>query len=150
LKIFLAFSPLCRLYYRLRENRVRWPLDKNNIFDRFGDQGFIKTIERPALTDSQKVALNRKGNELFNKGRIEEARKIYLTTGYSDGLRRVGEYYERQGKILEALKMYWLAPDKAKVEQLSAKLAILIQKLLHQEEKSDDGRTSTAYPGHEF
>jgi hypothetical protein len=110
-------------------------LNNNTLFGRFENQGFIKTTTRPELDAAQKVQLNRKGNELFNKGDIAGAERIFITTGYSDGLIRLGDWYLAQGKSLEALKMYWLAPDKKKAEPLIEKLAALIQKLIEDEEK---------------
>jgi len=111
-------------------------LGREDVFDRFRDQGFIKTGDRvPAgLSSAQKVALNRKGNELMNRGDVEGARRIFLTTGYSDGLVRVGDKYKTQGRDIEALKMYWIAPDKKKAEAIIESLSAVIRKLVHQEE----------------
>ena len=49
--------------------------------------GFIKVTDNPVdgLTSEQKVILNRKANAMFNAGNIEDARRIYITTGYGDG-----------------------------------------------------------------
>lgn len=110
-------------------------MDRDSIFDRFRDQGFIKTVDRPAVDSAQKVALNRRGNELLNKGDVEGARRIFMTTGYTDGLVRVGDRYQSQGRSLDALRMYWIAPDKKKAEELIARMAALIQKLVREEEK---------------
>lgn len=110
-------------------------MNKDSLFGRFENQGFIKTTARPVIDSIQKVQLNRKGNELFNKGDIKGAERIFITTGYSDGLIRVGDWYLAHGKNLEALKLYWLAPDKKKAEPLIENLAALIQKLLEDEEK---------------
>ena len=54
---------------------------------------FIKVTDFPVsgLTSEQKVVLNRKGNVFFNQGKILEARRLFITTGYSDGLNRVAE-----------------------------------------------------------
>ena len=53
--------------------------------------GFIKVTDNPVdgLNSEQKVILNRKENTMLNNGNIEEARRIYITTDYSDGLTRV-------------------------------------------------------------
>ncbi|MDR2160457.1 MAG: hypothetical protein LBP23_10370 [Treponema sp.] len=83
-----------------------------------------------------KAALNRKGNNLFNSGDIEGARRIFITTGYSDGLSRIGDYYRAAGRSLEALKMYWMAPDRAKSEPLIEHLSIIVKNLLHEEGNS--------------
>ncbi|MFP3041943.1 hypothetical protein LQZ19_08990 [Treponema primitia] len=114
-------------------------MDYKKVFDRFEDQnGFIKTIARPAIDGSQKAALNRKGNVLYNSGDVEGAKRIFLTTGYSDGLSRVGDYYKSQGRDLDALRMYWIAPDKNKAEPIIMRLSALIQKLMHEEKDHSD------------
>jgi hypothetical protein len=111
-------------------------LSREEIFDRFQDQGFIKTGDRSAsgLSSAQKVVLNRKGNELINRGDVEGARRIFQTTGYTDGLVRVGDRYLASGRSVDALKMYWIAPDKKKADAIIAKLSAVIQKLAQEEE----------------
>jgi hypothetical protein len=110
-------------------------MDYKKVFDRFENQnGFVKTIKKPPINGSQKAALNRKGNVLYNSGDIEGARRIFLTTGYSDGLARIGDYYQSKGRDLDALRMYWIAPDKTKAEPIIMRLSALIQKVMHEEE----------------
>jgi tetratricopeptide (TPR) repeat protein len=110
-------------------------MDYKKIFDKFESQNvFIKTTKNPALDGSQKAALNRKGNILFNSGDIEAARRIFLTTGYSDGLSRIGDYYQAQGRLLDALQMYWIAPDKKKSSPIITRLSTLLKYLIHEEE----------------
>ncbi len=98
---------------------------KEQIKRKQGPDGFIKVTDNPisTLNSEQKVILNRKGNELFNKGRIEEARRIFITTGYSDGLTRVGDYYQKKNEIIKALKVYILAHNKNKAEPIYEKMA---------------------------
>jgi hypothetical protein len=116
-------------------------MDHKKVFSRFGEQdGFIKTIAKPAIDGNQKAALNRKGNMLFNSGDIEGAKRIFLTTGYSDGLSRIGDYYQSKGKPLDALRMYWLAPDKTKAEPIIMRLSILIQKIMREKKDDSDER----------
>ncbi len=93
---------------------------------------FIKKTDSPVqnLDGEQKAALNRKGNQLFNQGDIETARRIFITTGYSDGLSRVGDFYAGKGQELEALKLYWLAHNRRKADPLIQKLALLIETML--------------------
>jgi hypothetical protein len=118
-------------------------MDYKKVFGRFGDQnGFIKTVAKPAIDSSQRAALNRKGNMLFNSGDIEGAKRVFLTTGYSDGLSRVGDYYQSRGRELDALRMYWIAPDKTKAEPIIMRLSALIQKILREEEDNSDERES--------
>ena len=110
-------------------------MDHQSIFEKFGNENaFIKSTAKPAIDREKKAALNRKGNLLFNSGDIEGARKIFITTGYSDGLSRVGDYYKSKGKPLDALKMYWIAPDRKKADPLIAQLSILIKDMLSNKE----------------
>jgi hypothetical protein len=111
-------------------------MDYKKIFEKVDDQSiFIKTVARPAIDGSQKAALNRKGNILYNSGDIEGARRIFLTTGYSDGLVRIGDYYKSQGRDLDALRMYWTAPDRGKAEPIIMRLSEIIKDLINNEEE---------------
>ena len=103
-------------------------MDYKKIFERFDKpEGFIKTTVKSGIDGSTKAALNRKGNVLFNSGDAEGARRVFLTTGYSDGLSRVGDFYKSQGRLLDALKMYWIAPDKTKAEPIIQQLSEIIR-----------------------
>ena len=94
--------------------------------------GFIKVTDNPVdgLTSEQKVILNRKANAMFNAGNIEDARRIYITTGYSDGLTRVGNYYMDKNQGLKALKAYYLAHNKRDAEPIYESIAQVISTLL--------------------
>ncbi len=100
-------------------------MSADDILRKLPSGGFLKiSAERAApLTREKRAALIRKGNELYNKGDLALAQRIFVTTKYSDGLIRVGDRYMKGGKPLDALKMYWLAPapDKkaAVVEQIA-------------------------------
>jgi hypothetical protein len=85
---------------------------------------------RSVLSAEQKVLLNRKGNELFNQGFVNEAERIFLSTGYSDGLSRVGDSYAGKGKELEALRLYLQAHNQRKAEPLLEKAAAIISQLM--------------------
>ncbi|MEE1000247.1 MAG: hypothetical protein UIH41_11350 [Treponemataceae bacterium] len=93
---------------------------------------FIKVTDFPVsgLTSEQKVVLNRKGNVFFNQGKILEARRLFITTGYSDGLNRVAEKSMGEGKELDALKLYLLAHNKKNAEPLIEKLAGIISSII--------------------
>ena len=108
-------------------------MDYRSIFENVqGQNTFIKTTAKPVVLEgTDKAALNRKGNVLFNSGDIEGARRVFLTTGYSDGLVRVGDYYNSEGRPLDALRMYWIAPDKKKAEPIIAKLSAVIQSMIN-------------------
>ena len=110
-------------------------MDYESVFEKVRDENtFIKTTVKPPIEGQQKAALNRKGNILYNSGDIEGARRIFLTTGYSDGLVRVGDFYKSKGRSLDALRMYWIAPDRKKAEPIISQLSVLIQTLLHEDE----------------
>ena len=101
------------------------------------DSGFIKVAsDRPTHIDSQtRVALIRKGNELFNNGKIEQAKRVFITVAYSDGLTRVGDYYRNQNRPLDAFRMYWLAGDKRNLEPELEKMAQVIRHWLQEEKQ---------------
>ena len=107
-----------------------------SIFEKFPEGGLIKTVDEPsqALKPDQKVQLNRRANQLFNEGDIEAARRIFQTTGYSDGLIRVGERYLEDGRPIDALKMFKLAHDESKGAELVQRAALAIRKMLEDEE----------------
>ena len=114
-------------------------MDYKSVFEKVENEAiFIKTTLKPVIDGSQKAALNRKGNTLYNSGDIEGARRIFLTTGYSDGLIRVGDYYKSNGRPLDALRMYWIAPDKQKADPIIMQLSTIIQNLLIQDEGLSD------------
>lgn len=94
--------------------------------------GFIKVTDKPVtgLSPEQKVILNRKANTMFNSGNIEDARRIFITTGYSDGLTRVGNYYMNKNESLKALKLYYLAHNKRDAEPIYESLAKVISTVL--------------------
>ncbi|GHT92420.1 hypothetical protein FACS1894140_4420 [Spirochaetia bacterium] len=110
-------------------------MDYKKYFERFEDQdAFVKTTEVPAIDGNLKAALNRKGNVLYNSGDTEGARRIFVTTGYSDGLSRIGDRYKSAGRPLDALRMYWIAPDHTKSEPMIMQLVDLLKGLIHEEE----------------
>jgi hypothetical protein len=112
-------------------------MDKT-LFARFPNDGLIKTADFPALGigSDRKVKLNRRGNELFNEGDVEAARRIFQTTGYSDGLIRVGNLYLSQSRPIDALKMYRLARDEKRSAALIATAALVVQNML--KEKTEE------------
>ena len=94
--------------------------------------GFIKVTDNPVqgLNSEQKVILNRKANIMFNNGNVEDARRIFITTGYSDVLTRVGDYYMKKNESLKALKAYYLAHNKRDSEPIYKTIAAVISSLL--------------------
>jgi hypothetical protein len=113
-------------------------MDKK-ILEKFDDKNaFIKVTEPSPVDGSDKAALNRKGNQKFNEGDIEGARRIFMTTGYSDGLSRTGDYYKSKDRPLEALRMYWMGHDKNKSQPLIEQLSFLLQDIIHSEDAIED------------
>ena len=108
---------------------------KNALSNKMIPDGFIKVTDNPVqgLTSEQKVILNRKANAMFNAGNIEDARRIFITTGYSDGLTRVGDYYMNKNEGLKALKAYYLAHNKRDAEPIYESLAQIISTLLQEQ-----------------
>jgi tetratricopeptide (TPR) repeat protein len=114
-------------------------MDYKKLFARFGEENFfIKTGARAGLDGAVKASLNRRGNVLFNQGDVEGARRIFITTGYSDGLCRIGDYYQSKGRFLDALKMYRAAPDHSKSEPIIIRLSEIIRSLINEKEDSPD------------
>jgi hypothetical protein len=109
-------------------------MDYKKTLEQYKDNNaFIRTTGPAPVDSAQKAVLNRKGNVLFNSGDIEGARRIFMTTRYSDGLSRVGDYYQSQNRMIEALQMYWIAPDHTKYEPLIMQLAGMVQSVLREE-----------------
>ena len=116
-------------------------MNSKKVFEKFEEhRGFIKETVPSSMDGQQKAALNRKGNFLFNSGDIETARRIFLTTGYSDGLSRIGDYYKSQSRPIDALRMYWIAPDKTKSGPIIIQLSELIRNILLEEGEHSNER----------
>lgn len=114
-------------------------MKNKKIFEKFDDENtFIRVTVPQSVEGSQKAALNRKGNQMFNSGNVEGAKRIFMTTGYSDGLTRVGDYYKSKDRPLEALRMYWISPDKKKSEPLIEQLAYLLQGMLDENDEDEE------------
>ena len=104
-------------------------------------EAFLKVTQKnvPPLTAQQRAVLVRKGNELFNGGKIEEAKRVFLTVGYTDGLIRLGDLYYKRNQPLEAFRMYWLAPDSRKKEMMVERMADIIRKWLREGRTEQSG-----------
>ncbi len=90
--------------------------------------------EGDKMDKEDRIKLIRKGNELFNKGDIIGAAKIYIATNYADGLIRVGDYfyYEKKQPIV-ALKFYRKANFQKRVNEIYEKIVEVIRWYLAQD-----------------
>lgn len=105
---------------------------KKQIDKKQAGEGFIKVTDLPvgSLSSQQRVMLNRKANALFNDGKIEMAERIFITTGYSDGLTRCGDTYAEKNEYIKALRLYLLAHNKRKSDPLIEKIAGMVSTML--------------------
>ncbi len=88
------------------------------------------------LTPKERLQLIRKGNEIFNKGDIEKAAKIFVTTAYKDGLIRVGDYYYfEKSNVIKALHYYIEAQYEKRIREVSERIAAVLKKWLSEESK---------------
>ena len=84
-----------------------------------------------ALDPKERLLLIRKGNEIFNKGEIEKAARIFMTTRYRDGLIRVGDcYYFDKRDILRALHYYIEAKHEKMIREITERMATVLKKWL--------------------
>ena len=92
-------------------------------------EGFLKVTRPPApeVSTEQKVLLIRKANELFNRGDIDQAKKIFVATRYSDGMIRLGDLYARQKDYLSAFQMYKMAPAPDRAEAMILNLTAVLK-----------------------
>ncbi|MCG8480932.1 MAG: hypothetical protein MI724_17700 [Spirochaetales bacterium] len=97
--------------------------------------GFLKvsTADGSNITKPQRAALIRKGNEFFNSRDLVNAKRIFLTVRYSDGLIRLGDHYLREGDPLEAFRMFWVAGDSGRVAEMAEKMAGVIRRWLQED-----------------
>ena len=107
---------------------------KEELLKKVPESGFLKVTgsESAVLTKDKRALLIRKGNELFNQEeinqeQIELAKKIFLTTGYTDGLIRLGDYYLSKNQALEAFRMYWLAPYPKRVNWMLERMVWIMR-----------------------
>lgn len=93
------------------------------------------------MTEKERIALIRKGNQLFNEGKLEAAEKIFVATKYKDGLIRVGDYFYFDKKMpLFAYKYYKMANCKEKVNEIFERMIFALNKMLHKDEDSNNNQ----------
>ena len=93
------------------------------------------------MTEKERVALIRKGNELYNAGKIEEAIRIFTATGYRDGRTRVGDmfFFDKKMPII-AYKYYKLAGRTDRINDIFERMIFALQSLV----KAGDGDVPAA------
>ncbi len=138
-------SPAKQSFYC--QNQERYTMPQTPMPPNIPRKGFIKmpTPGNIPLSPASKVILMRRGNALFNQGKVREASRIFMTIGYTDGLIRSGDAYYQRGEILEALKMYKAAPSPAKVNMIMERTALVIRAWLEKGEET--GTDNTTPPG---
>lgn len=107
---------------------------RESILNGIPREGFIKlSSEHPeGLSGADKAALIRRGNTFFNSGEYEKAKRIFITTGYTDGLIRIGDWHLENNEPFEAIRMYWMAPAPDKVESWVCRASGAISKWLNE------------------
>ena len=87
------------------------------------------------MNDKERAKLMRKGNELFNQGDIDLAAKVFITTGYMDGIIRVADYYFFDKRLpLNALPYYRMAKRQDKVDEIYERMFFALKKMVGKEE----------------
>lgn len=104
-------------------------MKNNRILNEIPKEGFLKItdVRNHSISEHQRAILMRRGNEFFNKGDIEQAKRIFLTIGYTDGLIRIGDYYYSKNRPFEAFKMFKIAPAPERVNKMIEKMTHIIQ-----------------------
>lgn len=93
------------------------------------ENGFIKVAAKTfEISPKDRVVLIRKGNEFYNSGRMDDARKVFITIKYTDGLIRLGDYYYKNNDFIEAMQMYMISKDKVKISMIADEFAQNIRK----------------------
>lgn len=109
-------------------------MKNNKILEELPREGFLKVtdVRNHSLSDHQRVVLMRKGNEFFNNGEIDKAKRVFLTIGYTDGLIRIGEYYYSRNMPFEAYKMFKLAPAPDRVETMIEQMSRVVRNWINE------------------
>jgi hypothetical protein len=93
-----------------------------------------------AVDKKTRIELIRKGNELFNQGKILEAGRVFLTADYQDGLKRVGDHlFYEEGKPLQALPYYKQAKYQERIDEIELRMVLAFKHMMGK--TSDDNET---------
>jgi hypothetical protein len=66
------------------------------------------------------------------------AERIYIATGYSDGMVRMGDAHFRQQHYRDAMRLYQLAPAPDRVSKLARRMALVVQQWLIEDARTDE------------
>ncbi|MBN1500299.1 MAG: hypothetical protein JW982_09090 [Spirochaetes bacterium] len=90
------------------------------------------------MDSKDRAALIRKGNELFNAGKLLQAEEIFVKTGYKDGLIRIGDYfyYDRK-QPLYAYKYYKLAGCSGKISEIFDRMVFALNEMIHEDDEKN-------------
>ncbi len=88
------------------------------------------------MDESDRAALIRRGNELFNGGDFKNALKVYLATDYRDGIIRVADHlYFDEKKQVAAVKLYKRAGHQKVIDDFAQKAAAVVHMLLMEDRR---------------
>jgi tetratricopeptide (TPR) repeat protein len=96
------------------------------------------------MDQNERVLLIRKGNELYNQKKYDEAIKLFLKADYMDGIMRVADYYYYDMKQpLAALKFYRLINRKDRIDEINARIMYAFNRMLSEASVKKDESINT-------
>lgn len=99
------------------------------------------------MDSSERAALIRKGNELFNQGKLTEAEKIFVSTMYKDGLTRIADYFYFDKKMpLFAYKYYKMAGREDRVSEIFDRMIFAFTKLIREDDNVEKEENKISLP----
>lgn len=86
------------------------------------------------MDSHERAGLIRKGNELFNQGKINEAMKLFVQTNYGDGIMRIADlYYYDKKQPLIALKFYRMINRRDRIEEIYSRMMFAFKRMITQQ-----------------
>lgn len=87
------------------------------------------------LDPKERAGIIRKANELYNRGEMEKAAKLFWHTDYRDGLLRVGEYLlEKEHKPFQALPYFQKAQARERVSEILGRMLWALSTLMKEKD----------------
>jgi hypothetical protein len=91
------------------------------------------------IATKDKMFFIRKGNELFNNGEVEVAKKYFMKANYHDGMLRVADHYFYKKRLpLNALPLYMKCGAKTKVDEIFERMAFALGRMIGDDKKSKE------------